>query len=121
MPAPPDDDFDFATMLQEFGLGATNRHATQAMRELVERCLAVGKKGSMTVKFSVAAQDGIAALSAEIKVTKPGPTLPGGQYYTTDSFGLIEEDPRQQKMPIVSLPPTRTIPFDPSGGKGGAS
>lgn len=115
-----DEQFDFAEWLAGFGLGATNRQLSKLLRETVVACEATGKKGSVTLKIAIGSASGIAQLAAEIKVKRPEPALPGGSYYVTESGGLVEDDPRQQKLPVVSLPPSETIRFPGGGRNGGA-
>lgn len=117
--ATADEEFDFADMLKEFGRGATNRQMTAVLRDVVAACEATGKKGSVTLKLTISSDDGIAQIGADVKSTKPGPSLPSGSYYVTSAGGLVEEDPRQQKLPVVSLPPLGIV--RPGGGNGGAS
>ncbi len=108
---PEGETFDFAEFLAEFGKGATNRVASERMREIVQACIATGRKGSITIKLEVGAAGGVAELRAKISVTKPEPALPGGVYFTTDEGALVEEDPRQMKLPskILDIQPVRNI------------
>lgn len=95
--------FDFAEFLAEFGKGATNRVASQRMREIVKACTETGRKGSITIKLEVGAVGGVAELRAKISVTKPEPALPGGVYFATEDGALVEEDPRQLKLPVAKI------------------
>lgn len=108
---PDGDEFNFADFLAEFGKGATNKVASQRMREIVKACTETGRKGAITIKIEVGAAGGVAELRAKISVTKPEPQLPGGVYFATDEGGLVEEDPRQMKLPakILDIAPVRTI------------
>lgn len=102
------DDFDFATWLQEFGHGATNRQATELLRKLIPACQETGKAGSITLTIKVEAVAGLAELKASIKTTVPQSPLPGGSYYVTETGALVTEDPRQLSLPRKTLEP---IPF----------
>lgn len=109
---PDAEPFDFSTFLSEFGHGATNRVASERLQEIVQACAQTGRKGKLTVTIEVGAAGGIAELRAKISVTKPEPALPGGTYFATDTGSLVEEDPRQLKLPVgrvIETAPVRTI------------
>jgi hypothetical protein len=108
-----DEEFDFAEWLQEFGCGATNRKLGQVLRETVAACRETGKKGSITLKISVGAGSEHAQLAADIKVTRPEPSLPGGSYYVREDGGLVEENPKQTKFPARVL---EALPIKRSDG-----
>ncbi len=104
--------FNFADFLAEFGKGTTNRVASERMREIVKACTETGRKGSITIKLEVGAVGGVAELRAKISVTKPEPALPGGVYFATEEGGLVEEDPRQLRLPtarVIDLQPLKNI------------
>lgn len=94
---------DFAQFLKEFAHGSTNQIATERLREVVAACQAIGAKGSITIKVSVDAKQGLAEIKAAISVKKPEPALPGACYYTTEDGALLDEDPRQLKLPTKVL------------------
>ncbi len=110
-----DDDFNFSDFLAEFGRGVPNRIMSDRLREIVRACNETGSKGSITLKLEIGAKGGMAELRASITAKRPEPGLPGGHYFTTEDGGLVEEDPRQLKMPgkIIDVPGMRR--FD--GGK----
>lgn len=113
---PESEAFDFAEFLKEFGHGAPNTTATQRMREIVQACVATGRKGSITIKIDIAAHGGLAELRAAISCKKPEPQLPGSTYYTNETGELLNEDPRQLTLPTKVLDgdtgtPLRTVPF----------
>lgn len=102
---PPQDDFDFADWLKEFGHGATNRQMTKLLRDTVAACKETGKKGAITLKLTIGAADNLAELAASITAKRPESSLPGGSYYVTEDGGLVEDDPRQQRFPTKILAP----------------
>ena len=109
---PEDETFNFAEFLAEFGKGATNRVASERMREIVKACTETGRKGKITITLEVGAAGGIAELRAKITVTKPEPALPGGVYFANEDGGLVEEDPRQLKLPVakvIDIQPVKNI------------
>lgn len=95
------ENFDFADWLQEFGHGATNKQATDRLRELVAACQETGQKGSLQLTIKVGTAGGLAELKASIKTTVPQSALPGGSYYVTKDGGLVTEDPRQAELPLA--------------------
>jgi hypothetical protein len=109
------DDFDFASWLQEFGHGATNKQATGLLQKLISACQETGKAGSIVLTIKVGAVGALAELKASIKTTVPQPELPGGSYYVTEAGALVTEDPRQTSMPRVVLEP---VPFRNRDNKG---
>ncbi|HUS27554.1 MAG TPA: hypothetical protein VMZ53_03575 [Kofleriaceae bacterium] len=109
---PDHEKFDFAEFFAEFGKGATNRVASQRMQEIVKACSETGRKGKIVITLEVGAVGGVAELRAKISVTKPEPQLPGGVYFATEDGGLVEEDPRQLKLPVarvIDLQPVKNI------------
>lgn len=109
---PESEAFDFAEFLAEFGKGATNRVASQRLQEIVKACAETGRKGKIVITLEVGAAGGVAELRAKISVTKPEPQLPGGVYFATDNGGLVEEDPRQLKLPVakvIDIAPVKNI------------
>lgn len=109
---PESPQFDFAEFLAEFGKGATNRVASERMREVVKACAETGRKGAITIKLEIGSAGGVAELRAKISVTKPEPSLPGGVYFATEDGALVEEDPRQLKLPVarvIDIAPIKNI------------
>ena len=119
MPEPQNEPQEFADLIREFAHGTTNEIATKRLREVVAACVAVGGKGSITIKLSINAKQGIASVGASISVKKPEPELPGSSYYTTEDGELRDEDPRQLKLPskVIDAPSKlKTVNF-PQGGE----
>lgn len=126
MPQDKTEEIDFAEFLREFAHGSTNRTATERLREVVAACQSTNSKGSITIKFSIDAKQGLAEVRAGISVKKPEPALPGGHYYTNEAGELLDEDPRQMKLnPKVIDAPAKprivpaVIPMDNSNAKEG--
>lgn len=118
MPQQENDDRDFADLIREFAHGTTNKIATERLREVVAACVATGSKGSITIKFSIDAKQGLAEVKAAISVKKPEPALPGSHYYTTESGDLRDEDPRQTKLPlakVLDIPAPKIVPNTTQG------
>lgn len=115
---PDTEEFSFADFIAEFGKGATNRVASERMREVIKACSETGRKGAITIKLEMGSVGGIAEVRAKISVTKPEPALPGGVYFTKDDGSLVEEDPRQLKLPVakvIDIAPVRNINSNPQG------
>ena len=100
------EDRDFADMIKEFAHGSTNRAATEALRNVVRACVENGGKGSVTLKLVIDTKAGVAEIKAKLGVSKPEPALPGGHFYYTENGDLVDEDPRQLKLPakIIDAP-----------------
>lgn len=97
---------EFADLIKEFAHGSTNRMATERLREIVKACRETGKKGAIKLTLGVSVNQGIVEVKAQITTTKPEPALPGACYYATDEGGLVDEDPRQLKLPakVIDAP-----------------
>lgn len=109
---PESKEFNFAEFFEEFGKGATNRVASERLREVVKACAETGRKGKITITLEVGSAGGVAELRAKISVTKPEPALPGGVYFATQDGALVEEDPRQLKLPVakvIDIAPVKNI------------
>jgi hypothetical protein len=100
------EEHDFADIVREFAHGSTNQVATQRLREVVKACRETGAKGSITLKLAIDSKQGIAEIKASLSVKKPEPALPGQCFYTTDDGALVDEDPRQMKLPtkVIDAP-----------------
>lgn len=110
-----DNEATFADFLAEFAKGSTNQMLTERMRDLVKACTETGNGGSITLKIAVKASRGVAELRAKVNVSKPEPALPGGAYFTTDDGALVDEDPRQLKLPVgkvIEMQPVKNINKD---------
>lgn len=111
-------EFSFAEFITDLGHGATNKLASQRLRELVDACRTTGRKGTLTISIAVSMSgEGIAELRASIKTTRPEAPLPGGAYYVTDTGGLVTEDPRQASLPLPKvMAPSPVIQINPKNG-----
>lgn len=100
------DEHDFADLIKEFAHGSTNKMATQRLREIVQACRETGKKGAIKITLGINVAAGIVEIKASISTTKPEPALPGACYYATNEGGLVDEDPRQLKLPakVIDAP-----------------
>jgi hypothetical protein len=115
----PDDPDDygapatFHTFLEEFAHGAVNRRLTSRLSELVLACNQTGEKGSLTVKINVQAKGGMAQVSIGVKTSKPEGALPADMFFPDEEGRLHTENPRQRKLPLKSVAPSRVINLKP--------
>lgn len=105
MPPSDNDDHaeDFGDLIKEFGYGSVNEQATKQLREVIAACKATSSKGSVTLKFSIAAKADLVSVSFALKSSKPEPALPGATYFAGDDGALTTSDPRQLKLPTKVL------------------
>jgi hypothetical protein len=98
-------ELDFADLIRDIGHGATNREASDLLREIALACQETGKQGTLTIKVTAEmSHQGIVELHAALTTKKPAAPLPGGSYYVTKSGGFVTEDPRQSSLPLTVLP-----------------
>lgn len=104
---------DFAEWLAEFARGSANQALTKRLAEVVQACREHNGKGSITLKLSIGCAGGMAEVKAKIAYTKPDPALPSAVFFSTEGGQLVEEDPRQLKLPakVIDIAPVRTIPI----------
>lgn len=120
-------DFDFAEWLKELGHGKLNKRLSKALPKLALACdktMVAGATGTIVITLKVGAKGGMAEVKPTIKVTEPQPGVPGGVFYVGDAGELVDEDPRQQKLPIPRVLQPTPIKFpggNGNGGKGDAS
>jgi hypothetical protein len=77
--------------------GAAARTADAALRKVVEAVEATGKKGSITIKMTIAPlKGGDTELDVDISITNsiPVESIPKGIFYPKDGE-LVRDDPRQ--------------------------
>lgn len=115
-----DSDFDFTEFIAEHDHGATNQLMGERMQRVVLACLnhkGSGKsKGKVNLTLEIVANDGRAQVTATITSTDPQPGSLTSTYFTTETGGLADENPRQTAMPARILKPTPI-----RGGDGGGS
>ncbi len=112
---PETPEIQFSDLLAEIGHGATNRIATDRLKEIITACKITGKKGAITIRIDVGVSGGLAEMRASVKTTKPESALPGSTYFATDDGDLAHEDPRQTILPLKSIeaPPTNLRNINP--------
>ncbi len=113
--------FDFAEWVKEFQHGRLNKRLSAVLAKLGLACnkaSVAGSTGTLQLTLKVGAKGGMAEIKPVLKVTEPQPGVPSGVFYLGDRGELVDEDPRQQKLPIKVMPPT-PIKFPHGGGNGG--
>lgn len=105
------DEPDFGEFITTFAKGSANHALTNRLQEVVQACRETQGKGSLTLKLTVGCHGGMSEVKAKISYSKPDPTIPGAVFFTTEAGSLVEEDPRQLKLPakVIDIQPVRTI------------
>lgn len=113
---PDDPAFDFADFLATFAKGSANTALTKRLTEIVQACRETQGKGSITLKLTIGCQGGMSEVKAKISYSKPDPAVPGAVFFTTEDGALVEDDPRQLKLPakVIDIQPVRTINPNPN-------
>lgn len=115
-------DFDFAEWFKELGHGKPNKRLSKIVPKLALACdktMVAGASGKIELTLVFGAKGGMAEIKPKIKVTEPQPGVPGGVFYIGDKGELVDEDPRQQKLPIPKILQPSPIKFPGGGGNGG--
>lgn len=120
--------FNFAEWLKELGHGKLNKRLSRILPKLALACdkaMVAGATGTIVLTLKVGAKGGMAEVKPIVKVTEPQPGVPGGVFYVGDSGELVDEDPRQLKLPTPKILQPTPIKFPGgnggNGGKGDAS
>ena len=116
----PDDPDDygapatFHSFLEEFAHGAVNRRLTRRLAELVQACSETGEKGTLTVKLNVVSKAGMAQVVIGVSTKKPEAALPADMFFPDEEGRLHTENPRQRKLPLKTVSPSRVINLQPN-------
>lgn len=105
----PKEPFNFATWLEEFAHGTTNKIASDRLTAVVQACEETGRKGSITIKIDVSTTRGLAEIRANVTVKKPEPAMPGQNFYVRADGALVDEDPKQLTLPAPKVIPVREV------------
>lgn len=95
-------------LIAELDGGEVDIKITKMLRELCVAVEETGRKGKVTITLNVRKEGKIAAVGAEIKVTKPVAPTREAVYHFLPDGGLSREDPRQ--MNLKGLEPTNIKP-----------
>lgn len=117
----------FADFLAEHNNGVGHRAAGEALQRLVAAVLDTGKKGSLTVKVSVATMDGAdntLVTLVEVKETLPTAAPRPAVFYADDEGNLTRSDPNQLQFdglkeveaPVVKDAPAAPVARAVAGG-----
>lgn len=91
----------FVSWLAEQRQGATEVELGEALNELNRAVLETTKKGTLTLKITVAAAgDEMVIVSDEIKLSAPEPARSANIFFVDDEANLRRENPRQGKLPL---------------------
>jgi hypothetical protein len=105
-----DDNLDFTEFLANHDHGTLALMAGQRVQRVVAACLAHkggGKsKGKVTITIDIEANDGRASVTAKIDSKEPGCGSMTATYFTTEDGRLHDENPKQEKLPLRTLPAT---------------
>lgn len=113
--------FDFAEWVKEFQHGRLNKRLSVVLAKLGLACnkaSVAGSTGTLQLTLKVGAKGGMAEIKPVLKVTEPQPGVPSGVFYLGDNGELVDEDPRQQRLPMPKVLQPTPIKF-PGGGNGG--
>lgn len=112
-----DDKPAFTEILAEHGHGTINQQAGEQMQALVRAAIKYRGKGKQILTTEVQSKDGeTVEVKITVKTTEPRPGGVTFTYFATSEGDLVDENPRQTKIPAKILRPTPIRP-----GDGGAS
>lgn len=99
---PEETQFMAANTLLALKNGAVMDNLSRQLRDVIQAVRMTEKKGSITLKLSVApavkGSGDIVVIEASTRVSKPEPELGKTIFYTTENGDLLQNDPNQMKM-----------------------
>ena len=99
---------DALAVISQLRRGQTAADLAEGLAELVAAVRATGKKGSLTLKLTLAphakGDDVILTLSDDVTLKVPRAERGSSIFYATDSNGLVRNDPRQGELRFEVLP-----------------
>jgi len=111
---------DFAAFVTDIDHGSAHKQLSEKLGELVAAVQDVGKPGTMTVKFNIKKESGVAIVSVECVTKLPDHPMNGAMFWFGDKGKLLRDDPRQLKLKGLAKPKgkLKTVAF-PTGEKEG--
>ncbi len=92
----------FVATLRALRLGELDDELTSELHQLVEKCQATGRAGSITLTLSLKpGKGGQIEVIDDIKVKNPKPERGSSIMFATPEGNLQREDPRQGKLPGI--------------------
>lgn len=107
----------FTQILHDQRKGKLHEEMTEQLADLVVACVETQKKGSMSLKLTVApGKDGVTVmLLDEVTVKTPQHDKEAGLYFPNAAGGLGRRHPDQTQLPFTSVPAGHDV--DPETGE----
>lgn len=100
----------FVTWLADQRQGSTEVELGEALNELTRAVLETGKRGTLTLKLTVApGGDEMVIVADEIKLKAPEPARSVNIFFVDSSANLRRENPRQGKLPLREVEKPKNI------------
>jgi ribosomal protein S28E/S33 len=97
----------FADVLRELCAGSTYDELTARLGEVVEAVTDTGKVGEISIKLKIKPNgDAGVIVTDEIKTKVPERARGDTVFFVTSGGSLVRQDPRQQDLPLRSVPGT---------------
>lgn len=103
---------DALAVIAQLRRGQTATDLSEALLELVAAVRETGKKGTLTLKLTVAphakGDDVILTLTDDVTLKTPRAERGSSIFYATDDNGLVRNDPRQGELRLEVIEGNRT-------------
>lgn len=95
----------FVSTLNQLRYGAAADELSEKLAECVDRASSTGKNATLTLVISIKPQGASGQYFLTDEIKQKLPSLPKEQtiFFGTPEGNLTREDPRQQKLPLVSV------------------
>lgn len=101
-------------VLAELRRGKAHQDLTDALHDVLEACMATGKKGELVLKLTINPQKTGDFETPRIEVTdqigtkKPTKSLHPSTFFLTDDLNPVRRDPNQDEIPPLREVPSAT-------------
>jgi len=95
----------FVSTLNQLRYGAAAEELSEKLAECVDRASSTGKNATLTLVINIKPQGASGQYFLTDEIKQKLPSLPKEQtiFFGTPEGNLTREDPRQQKLPLVSV------------------
>ena len=95
----PDPQHMAVDLMREFDDGETSVYATEKLRELMERCRRLGRKGTLTWTWTVTPAGEELAIGMLVVTKLPEPDAAVHTYFTDEDGNPTRDNPRKRPLP----------------------
>ena len=102
---------DFDELIDNIGHGTLRDRLETQLGAVAQAVREPGTAGNLALTFTLKPDGEFASVSADVKITKPGHSIPPSAFFWSDETGLARSNPRQLNLRDID----RSKPDDDDG------